>query len=240
MIITAGGVATVAFHGTHAANKSAVQPANQSKLALAQGVTGLLNLSAVNAVQQAKNQSAVAGATNGTPAAAPTTKPAAAAPKYSTSSDPRSTTYSTTPPAPNPASFEIAITHAGQVAAGTAISYNATKNEKTYYGGDLILSTSTVTISKSSAIHTAPMTITIPDGAQAGMPSSPWNDHSPYAWIAIDSTQVKPSGSVWTMFVDINTTAPAGTYTLHIATGRVAQTTDGWEYDGFITVNIVP
>lgn len=163
-----------------------------------------------------------------------------AAKKYSTSSDPRSTAYSTTPPPPNPASFDIAITRSNQVAPGTLISYNATKNEKTYYGGDLQLSRSNVTISKSNpAASLKDVTVSAPDGAVVGMPALPWNDRLSNFGIAMDSSQYKSSGTTFNMFVDMYGNAPVGTYRMHITTYRTAQTADGWQYDAFITITVV-
>lgn len=171
------------------------------------------------------------------------TPPAASAPaaqpkKYSTSSDPRSTAYSTTPPAPNPASFETKITHNGQVAAGTLISYNATKNEKAYYGGDLILSAYSITLSKSNAAaYPNTVTVTVPDGAEVRMPSTPWDYRDPVG-IAMEASQYKNTGTTFNMIVTTWGGA-TGTYQLHINTNRTGQGADAWYYHAFITVNIV-
>lgn len=136
-------------------------------------------------------------------------------------------------------SFNTSITHAGQVSAGTLIAYNATKNEKTFYGGDLSLSTTAITISKSNpAIDTRTVTISSPDGQTLGSPSSPWDDKSPYFWIAADSSNAKTSGTSFEMFVDFSSNVPNGTYQLHLTTGRAQQTTDAWRYDNFITITV--
>lgn len=164
--------------------------------------------------------------------------------KYSTSSDPRSTAFSYTPPAPNPASFTTKITHSGQIAAGTLIEYNATKGERTYYGGDLILSRPSMTISRSnpSKSHLMPgvndVTISAPNGAVIGMASLPWDEPSQYFAIARDSSK-SATGTAVEMFVAMFGTPPLGTTTLHIISGPVSQPTDGWRNDGFIIINVV-
>lgn len=165
----------------------------------------------------------------------PTPAPTQAAPKYSTSSDPRSTAHSTTPPANHPASFDIPITRSGQVKAGTAISYNATKNEKTYYGGDLQLSPSIVEVYSDGRLNNLNVLVSTPDGAVVNMPSVPWNNPTPGLGISMDAASYKATGSSFNMAVNPYAVTP-GTYTLHITTTRSAQTTDAWQYDGFITV----
>ncbi|HJP96072.1 MAG TPA: hypothetical protein VJ843_01735 [Candidatus Saccharimonadales bacterium] len=139
-----------------------------------------------------------------------------------------------------PQSFSTAITRPGQVAAGTLISYNSNKNEKTYYGGDLALSVATMTISKSNpTMDSRTVTISSPDGQVLSAPASPWDDKSPYFWIAADSSNTKTSGTSFDMFVDFSSNVPNGTYQLHLTTGRAQQSTDGWRYDNFITINVV-
>lgn len=137
-------------------------------------------------------------------------------------------------------SFSTAITRPGQVSAGTLIAYNASKNEKTYYGGDLSLSTTAITISKNNSPTDArSVTITSPDEQVLGVPTSPWDDKSPYFWVATDSSNAKSSGTSFTMFVDFASNVPTGAYQLHLTTGRTQQTADGWRYDGFITITVV-
>lgn len=137
-------------------------------------------------------------------------------------------------------SFSTTITRPGQVTAGTLISYNSNKNEKTYYGGDLVLNNATMTISKSNPImESRTVNISSPDGQTLSSPSSPWDDKSPYFWIAADSSNAKSSGTSFDMFVDFSSNVPNGTYQLHLTTGRAQQSTDGWRYDNFITINVV-
>lgn len=132
-----------------------------------------------------------------------------------------------------PASFTTEITHAGQVTAGTQIGFNATKNEKTFYGGDLLLSTSSVTISRSGLLPRADVTVTSPDGAIVNMPSS---GGSPA--LVMDVLTAISSGTTFPMFVDAGASVN-GTYSLHITTLRTGVATDTWQYDGFLTVTIV-
>lgn len=158
--------------------------------------------------------------------------------KYSTSSDPRSTDYSTTPPAPNPASFSIKITHAGQLARGEMMFYNATKGEKGYYGGDLKLSPASVTISRNGP-GTAPVAVSSYDGGLISMPSMPWNDQNPHFSIVYPSANPPSGVSSYGMVVDTYSTPPVGTYKLHIFSGCGGFGNDSCESHGFITVNVV-
>ena len=157
--------------------------------------------------------------------------------KYCTTPDPQCKIYSDAPPAPNPASFEIIITKAGQVPAGTVISYNATKGEKAYYGGDLVLSQSTVTVSKSNiASVLSNVTVSSPDGQTIGMPSKQWNDYSSNVNIGMSSSLYKNSGNSFEMLVEPAANTPPGAYQLHIFASRLQQTADAWYYHGFMTV----
>lgn len=163
--------------------------------------------------------------------AAPTPAPA----KYSTSSDPRSTAYSSTPPAPNPASFSIKITHNGQLKVGDMVYYNATKGEKAYYNGDLMVSPSTITFSKGGLSWT-PIKISSPTSKHISIPTTPWDDHSPYFGVAsLNSSPPSPALS-YDMIVDMYVAPPAGTYQLHITAGCGDPAGDGCMSDAFITV----
>lgn len=170
--------------------------------------------------------------------------------KYSISSDPRSTAYSLTPPAPNPASFVIRVTHNGQLAAGQLLAYNATKGDKIYYGGDLVFSPSTIAIHiiNGNPTQSDPFTATAPDGASIAPPHSPWYDIAPVAFPAYDSSSVSyispPFATSWPMRLVLASSSLApGTYQVHITSGKMTQTADAWEYDGFIILvvdNIAP
>ena len=161
--------------------------------------------------------------------------------KYSTSSDPRSTAYSTTPPKPNPRSVDIRITRPHQVAVGTLIAYNPTKDEsKVYYGGDLVFSPAAVTIRKSQATKSQNITASTPGGAIAdGMPGMPWYITSGAAFAAFDSNAYTGPGTSWILFLDLYYPFPAvGTYQVHVATTHNRSDNTALQYDGFITVVI--
>jgi hypothetical protein len=159
--------------------------------------------------------------------------------KYSTSSDPRSTAYSTTPPKPNPKSVDIRITRPHQVAVGTLIAYNPTKDEtKVYYGGDLVFSPATVTIRKSQSTKSQNITVSTPGGAIAdGMPGMPWYVTGGAAFAAFDSNAYTGPGTSWTLFLDLYYPFPAaGTYQVHVATTHDRSDNTALQYDGFITL----
>jgi cytoskeletal protein RodZ len=155
--------------------------------------------------------------------------------KYKTDSDPRSTAYSLTPPKPSPKNFDIAITHNGQVAVGTLISYNADKNGgiKTYYGGDYIFTPTTITVDKKKSVYSNQVTIYTPDGAEANEPTPPWNAN-PVAYPFV----VAPDASAksWTMQFSISPSQPDGTYQIHLTSFRTGGSEPAWEYDGFLTL----
>lgn len=154
--------------------------------------------------------------------------------KYKNDPDPRSTAYSLTPPAPNPKSFDITITHNGQVAPGTEISYNATKNDKTYYAGDYRLSTTTLIIHKSTALVSDIFTVSTPDGAIAEEPALPWYVNNDSYWPQTSSPD--GPGSSWNMSIGISGATPLGTYQVHLTSFRTGGGADAWEYDGFMTL----
>lgn len=157
--------------------------------------------------------------------------------KYSTSSDPRSTAYSLTSPAPNAADFSTAITHAGQVPAGTVIGYNAEKNITTYYGGDLVINPSSLIVSAQFSSTSQPFTVSMPDGSTASMPTVPWNEQGGVAFPATSTPQ--GMGSSWTMFMQLmSKPAPSDTpHIIHLVTTRSAGNSE-WEYDAFIPLII--
>lgn len=139
----------------------------------------------------------------------------------------------------NPAAqtdFTTTITQAGQVLPGTLIALNTTKGEKAYYGGDLVLSTSTVTVSKSHLLVDPVVTISTPDGTTVGMPSTVGT--GPMPTLSMDAATAISAGTSFPMIISAGTAA-AGTYTLHFNAFRTSQTAEAWQYDGFITVTIV-
>lgn len=162
--------------------------------------------------------------------------------KYCTTPDPYCASYSLTPPKPNPASVDIRITHPGQVAIGTLISYNPTKGEsKTFYGGDLIFSPSVLTYSLSQPAQQL-FTVSTPGGAIADrMPYGPWYDPGKEFFAAFDSTAYTGPGSSWNMMVDAGYPVPIiGAYQVHVVATHEESATVSFQYDGFITVNVIP
>lgn len=151
---------------------------------------------------------------------------------------PVGTTPPATPTDPVVPDFTTVITAAGQITPGTLISLNNAKGEKAYYGGDLLLSTSSVTISRAThTLATAPaVTISSPDAAIVNAPTSAASSTTPF--IVMDAAAIVNTGTTFNMFVDIGTATPNGTYTLHLTTFRSGQTADAWQYDGFLTVVI--
>jgi hypothetical protein len=131
------------------------------------------------------------------------------------------------------------------VTPGTLISANELKGDKTYYAGDLILSTPSITVSQSAFNASVPLTITSPDGANIGFPGDPWNDHSGYFFVSMLTTSALgtftfPPAPSWTMSFQAYLKPPVGTYQFHIVSGRDgADSSVGWEYDAFLTVNVV-
>jgi hypothetical protein len=143
-------------------------------------------------------------------------------------------------------SFSTRITANGQVAAGMLIAYDAAKHYKTFYGGDLTVSASSVTISKAA---TAPQAVTVStaDGATVTVPIIPDDDSSQYFQASLDSdaSDVKAASSfaMRIQAVDVRD-IPVGSYQIHLSTLRSAnqsaqgQITDLWAYHVFITVNV--
>lgn len=156
--------------------------------------------------------------------------------KWKTDPDPRSTAYSLTPPAPNPKSFDITITHNGQIAPGTEISYNATKDAKTYYAGDFVFSVPSVTIRKSQGLYSSWFTVSTPDGKTANEPVLPWYETNANYWP--NSSGSDGPGTSWTMAIDISNALTPGTYQVHFTSFRTNEGADAWEYDGFITLDV--
>ena len=160
--------------------------------------------------------------------------------KYSVSDDPRSTAYSTTPPQSSAADFTIFITHAGQVAPGTQISYSAERQgESTYYGGDLVFNTSSLTYSISSGSDfTTPFTVSTPDGDEANIPSQPVNDRSSFS-VPVTNVSASP-GNSWTEMLNIYSkpTPQVAPYIIHLQTFRLPASGNDYEYDGFISLYV--
>ncbi len=197
------------------------------------------NQSSVTKTQELQSDHAQKSAHAQTDASGATTQSDGTASPQSKSSSSDGSSKSSDAAAASQQSFSTVITHAGQVSAGTLIAYNANKNEKTYYGGDLALSATALTISKSnSTAESRIVTISSPDGQTLNTPTSPWDDKSPYFWITADSSNAKSSGTSFDMLVDFSSNVPTGTYQLHLTSGRAQQPADNWRYDNFITITV--
>ena len=157
---------------------------------------------------------------------APTALPAPTASKKSPTAAPKPTSRPTTPTPPS--IWSTPPTHAGQFAAGTQIGAN--KSTRTFYGGDLIISTPTV-VSPTTGLTTM-ITVTVPDGYAAGQPSQAWDNKTPGISLNVGSPN---TGTTFTMPLQISGGTP-GTQTLHIHTIRNQQGLDTWQYDGWITI----
>jgi hypothetical protein len=150
--------------------------------------------------------------------------------------------------------FTTIITHNGQVAPSTLISYDSAKKYKVYYGGDLVFSPSNLYLYQGTDNISNIFTVSIPDGQESNQPEMPWNDVSNVAYPEIyqgdwDGTGylnggTSGPGTSWKMMMPLYPGNPApGVYTIHLTTIRT-QSADGgyvdWEYDGFITYTIYP
>lgn len=138
-------------------------------------------------------------------------------------------------------SFYLPITKNDQYDVGTVISYDAIKDEKTYYGGDLIFSTTNLTISKSNAETMAnTFKVSPPDSANANLPAKPTEDNSPYFTVSLGASQPADTKNSYNMIVELlDVQVPVGTYQLHIATKNTEPSAKTLWYHGFITVNVV-
>lgn len=137
-------------------------------------------------------------------------------------------------------SFYLPITKNSQYEPGTVISYDAIKDEKTYYGGNLVFSVASITISKSSSEATAnTMKVSTPDSANANIPAKPADDNSPYFVVSLDASQSDDVKNSYNMIVELlGDQVPVGTYQLHIATKNTDPAAKTLWYHGFITVDV--
>lgn len=135
-------------------------------------------------------------------------------------------------------SFHLSVTKNGQYEPGTLIAYDAVKDDRTYYAGDLVFGSASVTISKSAASQTSTVSVKIPDGAKTSVPVEPADDNSPYFTVSLDAAQ-SSSDNDHSMIVDLNGQVEVGTYQLHVAASRTGQSAATWWYHGFLTVNVV-
>jgi hypothetical protein len=144
---------------------------------------------------------------------------------------------------PEPAaarSFSLTVTKNGQYEPGTLIAYDAIKDDKTYYAGDLDFSAGSITVSRSqAATSSSALRVSSPDAANMSVPAEPTNDISPRFTISLDASQVNESSSAYNMIVELKDSVELGTYQLHVAASRNGQTDGAWWYHGFLTVHVV-
>jgi hypothetical protein len=136
-------------------------------------------------------------------------------------------------------SFSTKIERASQIAAGTLVAYNANKDQKTYYGGDLLFDTQSLTISRADATAaTKKLVVSVPDDAATNQPVVIKDDASSGLTITAANDDTPQSGRSFAMTVSVAANTPVGSYQLHLITNRAAQSSDAWVYHGFITVNV--
>jgi hypothetical protein len=138
-------------------------------------------------------------------------------------------------------SFYLPITKNNQYDAGTVISYDAIKDEKAYYGGDLVFSVASLTISKSNPEATAnTLKVNSPDSANINVPAKPTDDNSPFFTVSLDASQSTDVKYSYNMVVELSgSQVPVGTYQLHIATKSGDPVANTLWYHGFVTVNVI-
>lgn len=122
---------------------------------------------------------------------------------------------------------------------GDLIGNNVVKSAKTYYGGPLVFTPSTVTVSSS---NTRPnVTVASYDGKPVTMPTSYW-DSQDKVYVAMDSNlpfDRDTEHASWPMIVDIFSGLPPGTYTAEVV-AHTHNDIDTVEYSGHLTVTVVP
>jgi hypothetical protein len=127
----------------------------------------------------------------------------------------------------------------GQVAAGTLLSADSSKGEKIYYGGDLLFSVASLTVSKSDASAVARLTINAPGEAVVNIPVVDKDDVPSHFTVSADGSETAQSGQSFAMVIETAVNTPVGTYQLHVSTSKAGQSIDSWVYHGFLTINVV-
>lgn len=160
-------------------------------------------------------------------------------PKYSTSSDPRSTAYSKTPVGPSYADVNIQITRNNQVTAGTLITQNSTKKEKGYYGGDIVASAFDFTYDNTGNDLSMPVTLSAPGGQLMTVPMVASGSTNQYFGITFASQPLPQASSYQAYVLPVRPgSTPPGTYQLHLHASRAPQSADAWYHDLFITITV--
>lgn len=117
---------------------------------------------------------------------------------------------------------------------GDLMDYNKVKQEKRYYAGKLIFSSSTVTYSLSAGVPVA-VTAKAQDGKAIPAPTVGWDDRS-NIWVSYAPSLGEGKRTSWPMAIDPSS-KPVGTYQLYLYSSISER--DAWEYSGTITVKVV-
>lgn len=133
-------------------------------------------------------------------------------------------------------SFRTPITKDGKFDIGALVAYDAASGEKTYYAGELKLSTNSVTLSKSS--KTGAIKIVAPDGSIISPPVESTEDGQSNLSVESSASQTG-SAEGYELTVQADSHISNGTYVLHVTAIRGGGSSDTWLYHGFITVTIV-
>lgn len=128
------------------------------------------------------------------------------------------------------------LTRNNQVPVGTVIIANASRNEHTVYGGDLVLNVNNVMVSRSNPTNTV-ITVSVPDGKAATTPALLPAERGAVN-IDLDTGQSKADASSFIMRISATSEATNGLYTLHLHTSRQGQNGDTYSYDYFLPVTV--
>jgi hypothetical protein len=109
---------------------------------------------------------------------------------------------------------------------------------KSYYGGDLQFSVTSISISEHYSTLSTSFTVSTPDGGIALTPHMPWNDQSSIA-SPVTSGPVTTDSS-WQMFLMLDGAPTPSTtpYIIHFQTFKLDTGNDEWEYDGFLPLYV--
>lgn len=137
--------------------------------------------------------------------------------------------------------FSTEITSNKQITAGVLIAYDSTTNTRTYYGGDVIFSATTVTISKSdNELESEAISVQIPDGKQSSYPvvvHTSDTEAKPFK-LSAENESDHVAGKSFVIKVAADKDSKPGVYTLHLMSLRSGSDPTVYEYHGFLTVRI--
>jgi hypothetical protein len=137
------------------------------------------------------------------------------------------------------ASFTTKIERNGQVTVGTLIGYNATKDQKTYYGGDLAFNTANLTFSKKDPTSfSRTLTVSTADDTAVGLPTVVKDETAHRFTLSNDAADSPQTARSFNLTVTLVDDLPVGSYQLHLVAVRNGQAADMWAYHGFVTINV--